>query len=198
MSARSRKRGRRERRPAASTPGRPARPAVDRPTAAVPGRPAAPAAAPPSTVQAAYRRGEERNERVRASLSPLEPGERPWPLRIAVILAVLVGIGDLIQLAVGGAVKFGSTHTSIPGTVLFSILMLTCAGGMWRLRYWAVLGFQALLALVVIAFSLVLVDANDILRGIIALAVIVAGGTLFFKLVRILSRLQLPSRSGQI
>ncbi len=151
--------------------------------------------APPTrTVQAAYRRSEERNERIRASLEPLEPGERPWPLRVAVVLAVLVGIGDLVQLAVGGAVKFGKTGTSIPGTILFSILMLVCAGGMWQLRYWAVLGFQALLALVVIAFSLVLIDANDILRAVIAVAVIAAGGTLFFKLVRVLSRLQLPSR----
>lgn len=198
MSARSRKRGRRTR----TGPGPAARPAAQtaRPTAQ-PSRPdaqrTAPATAPETpSIQAAYRRGEARNEAIRATLTPLAPGERPWPLLLAIVLAVLVAVGDIVQLAIGGSLKFGSTHTSIPGTLLFSVLMLVCAAGMWRQRYWAVLGFQALLALVVIAFALVLVDANDILRAVIALAVIVAGGYLFFKLVRVLSRLQMPSRSG--
>jgi hypothetical protein len=63
---------------------------------------------------------------------------------------------------------------------------------MWQLRYWAVLGFQALLALIIIAFAFVAVTANDIGRLVIALAIIVALGTLFWKLVRVLSRLQMP------
>jgi len=63
---------------------------------------------------------------------------------------------------------------------------------MWRLRYWAVLGFLALLALVVIAFAFVLVSATDVLRALIALAVMAGGGTLFWKLIRVLSRMQMP------
>jgi hypothetical protein len=192
VSARSRKRGRRTRgggQPAGTTRRQPVGTPRPQPTDA------APAETP--SIQAAYRRGEARNEAIRATLTPLAPGERPWPLLVAIVLAVLVAVGDIVQLAIGGSLKFGSSHTSIPGTVLFSVLMLVCAAGMWRQRYWAVLGFQALLALVVIAFALVLVDANDILRGVIAVAVIAAGGYLFFKLVRVLSRLQMPSRSGQ-
>jgi hypothetical protein len=73
------------------------------------------------------------------------------------------------------------------------VVMLVCAVGMWRLRYWAVLGFMALLALVVIAFSFVLVSATDVLRGVIALAVMAGGGALFWKLIRVLSRMQMPS-----
>ena len=47
-----------------------------------------PAAAPPPS------RSEARNAAVRATLTPLEPGERPWSLKIATVLAVLIGAGD--------------------------------------------------------------------------------------------------------
>ena len=92
--------------------------------------------------------------------------------------------------------KFGSTHTSVGGVALFSLIMLVCAIGMWQRRYWAVLGFEALLAIVILAFCFVLITAVDVLRVIIALAVIGGGGYLFFKLVRVLSRLQMPSARG--
>lgn len=144
-------------------------------------------------MQRGYRRGEERNEAIRASLTPLGPDERPWPLRIAVLIALLIAVGNIVQVAFGSKVKFGSTHTSIPGVALFSLIMLVCAIGMWQRRYWAVLGFEALLAIVVLAFCFVLITAVDVLRGIIALLVIGGGGYLFFKLVRVLSRLQMPS-----
>lgn len=159
-------------------------------------RPPAAQARPPaaSTVENARSRSEERNEAIRAGLVPLAPGERPWPLRVAVVLAVLIGIGDLVQAAIGGSVKLGGTHTSVAGVALFAVVMLVCAVGMWQLRYWAVLGFEALLALIILAFSFVLVTATDLLRGVIALAVMGSGGFLFYKLVRVLSRLQLPSR----
>jgi signal transduction histidine kinase len=138
-------------------------------------------------------RSEERNAAVRATLTPLAPGERPWPLQVAVAIAILIGIADIVQVAVGSTVTFGHTLTSVAGVFLFSVIMFVCAWGMWRQRYWALLGFQALLALLVVAFTLVLVTATDILRGVVAIAVIAAGGTLFFKLVRVLSRMQLPS-----
>ena len=42
--------------------------------------------------------------------------------------------------------------------------MGTMAYGMWRARYWAVLGFQALLVLILIAASLGLLQATDVDR----------------------------------
>ncbi|HLJ02485.1 MAG TPA: hypothetical protein VKT31_03545 [Solirubrobacteraceae bacterium] len=129
---------------------------------------------------------------MRATLTPLAPGERPWPLRIAVAIALLIAVADIVQVAFGSTLKFGQTNTSVGGVALFSLIMLVCAVGMWRLRYWAVLGFLALLALVVIAFAFVLVSATDVLRALIALAVMAGGGTLFWKLIRVLSRMQMP------
>lgn len=130
---------------------------------------------------------------MRATLTPLAPGERPWPLRIAVAIALLIAVADIAQVVFGSTVKFGNTNTSVGSVAVFSVVMLVCAVGMWRLRYWAVLGFMALLALVVIAFSFVLVSATDVLRAVIALAVMAGGGALFWKLIRVLSRMQMPS-----
>jgi hypothetical protein len=138
-------------------------------------------------------RSEERNAAVRATLTPLSPGERPWPLRIAVAVAVLIAVGNIVQAALGADVKVGGTRSSVPGSLLFSVIMLVCAGGMWQLRYWAALGFQALLGIIILAFVFVAVTANDVLRLLVAVAIIFAGGTLFWKLVRVLSRLQMPN-----
>jgi hypothetical protein len=49
---------------------------------------------------------------------------------------------------------------------------------------------------VIIAFVFVALTANDLLRLAISLAVIVAGGFLFWKMVRVLSRLQVPRFPG--
>lgn len=181
MSGRSRKRGRRERGPTVKPPPR----AAERASSEAPET--------ETSLQRGYRRGEERNEAIRATLTPLGPGERPWPLRVAVALALLVAVGNILQVVFGTKVKFGSNHTSIPGVALFSVIMLVCAIGMWQRRYWALLGFEALLAIVILAFCFVLLTAVDVLRGVIALVVIGGGGLLFFKLVRVLSRLQMPT-----
>jgi len=57
-----------------------------------------------------------------------------------------------------------------------------------------VLAFQAILAFVVLFFSLALIRANNIAGVAIAVGVICGGGFLFFKLVRVLSRIQMPHR----
>jgi hypothetical protein len=177
LAQRSRKRGRR-RSSGTATP----RPAA--PPSAVPPRPTA-AAPRPS-------RSEERNAAVRATLTPLGPGERPWSLKIAALLAVLIGGGDLIAVLINGSFSIGKAHAGPSGVILFSVLMLVCAVGMWQLRYWAVLGFQAILAFVILFFSLLLLRASNVLAVIAALVVVGGGGYLFYKLVRVLSRLNMP------
>jgi hypothetical protein len=74
--------------------------------------------------------------------------------------------------------------------------MLICAWGMWQLRYWAVLGFQAILVFVILIFSLLLLRANNLLAVVAGLVVVGGGGYLFYKLVRVLSRLAMPTRPG--
>ena len=181
MAPRSRKRGQRKK-PSASV-------ARSAPTAAPT---AAPAAAPPAG-RAPRRSSEERNAAVRAELVPLAPGERPWPVKIAVLIALIVGVADLVDVLVSGSHSFGGTHTSVGGVILFSFVMIICALGMWQMRYWAVLGFQAVLAIVILIFALLLIRASNLLGFVIPIVIIAGGGLLFFKLVRVLSRLQMPA-----
>jgi len=133
---------------------------------------------------------------VRASLTPLAPGERPWAVRVATLIALLIGVGDLAVVIVDGSFRVGGAHTAPGGVVIFSVLMLACAWGMWQLRYWAVLGFQAILAFVILYFSLLLMRASNLLGLVAALVVVGGGGYLFYKLVRVLSRLQMPEPPG--
>ncbi len=154
------------------------------------------AAAPQAAGPPPASRSEQRNAALRATLTPLAPGERPLVIKIASAIAVLIGAGDLVQLLLHGSFDVGGTKSSSPGVVIFALVMLVCAAGMWRLRYWAVLGFQAFLGVVILLFSLLLVKASNLLGLLVALAIIGGGGFLFYKLVRVLSRLQMPRPPG--
>jgi hypothetical protein len=114
---------------------------------------------------------------------------------VSVVLAAATGLGNLIAYAAGA--KIGGKHPAPGGIIVFSLLMLVCAGGMWQLRYWAVLGFMALLAIIVTLFALLLVEASNLLGFLIPPLVIVVCGFLFIKLVRILSRIQMPKYPGR-
>ena len=179
----SRKRGRR-------------RPAGSAPVAIAPRARQTPEAAPAEQPRP-RRTSEERNAAVRATLTPLEPGERPWSLKIAVLIAVLIGGGDLVAVIIDGQFKVGGAHAGAGGVILFSVLMLVCAVGMWQLRYWAVLGFQAILAFVVLFFSLLGLRAANVLALLASVVVVGGGGWLFYKLVRVLSRIQMPKYPGR-
>jgi len=157
------------------------------------------ATAPPpeSRSEPTRSRSEERNAAVRATLTPLAPGERPWSLKIAVLIALLIGGGDLVAVIINGKFNVGGAHAGPSGVILFSVLMLVCAVGMWQLRYWAVLGFQAILAFVILFFSLLLLRANNVVALVTGLIVVGGGGYLFYKLVRVLSRLNMPKPPGR-
>jgi hypothetical protein len=141
-------------------------------------------------------RSERRNAAVRATLTPLSPGERPWVITVGALLAALNGAVQLILFAAGVKLKVAGTRPQAFSVIAFAVLMFICAGGMWRMRYWAVLGFQALLAIVILTFALLLIRAKNVLGFAISLAVVGGGGFLFFKLVRVLSRIQMPKYPG--
>jgi hypothetical protein len=66
---------------------------------------------------------------------------------------------------------------------------------MWNRRYWAVLGFEALLAFQILVTSLALVIATTILAAALCLLSIGLGGWLFWKLVRVMGRIQAGERA---
>ena len=72
--------------------------------------------------------------------------------------------------------------------------MTLMAVGLWRARYWAVLGFQTLLALLIVIWSLLLVKAETAVGALLATAIIALAGTMFWFLVKALARIQMPER----
>jgi hypothetical protein len=137
-------------------------------------------------------RGKAADEAARAELQPLKPGERPPALIAAVIVAAALGIANVALYAAGVDVR--GQAPSAAGAIAFAVLMGAAAWGMWNLRYWAVLGFQALLAVTIIIAALSLAVASNLAAVALCLVIVVPGGWLFWKLVRVLARLQMPER----
>lgn len=151
---------------------------------------------PENPAVVAYRaRSEERNAAARATLTPLTKGERPWPILAGVVLTGLAAISNIVLYTAGA--KIAGKHPAAGGIIIFSVVMLACAVGMWRLWYQAVLGFMVLLAIVVVIFSLLMIEASNLLGVLVPPIFIIGGGYLFWKLVRVLGRLQMPQRSGR-
>ena len=124
---------------------------------------------------------------VREQLVPLEEGERPLAVTIAAIVAGLLVIVYLVAFAVGG----GNLAAGAP----FVAVLVVAAVGMWRARYWAVLGFQVLLALTIVnGFLFLLIRATSPLAIAGGLLITLAAGTLFWFLIRAMARLQMPER----
>ena len=147
---------------------------------------------PRDRMRRGYARAEERNAAVRAQLAPLAPGERPRPLIAAAVLAVLLGAANLIALIAG--VEVEGEQPSAVGVLLFCAVMFLAAGGLWQARYWAVLGFEVLLGLIVLVFSLFLLRASNVLAVVVCVPIIAIAGWLFWKLVRVMGRIQAPQR----
>lgn len=138
---------------------------------------------------------EERNAEIRESLEPLGPGERPTAVTVGAIVAALLAVSNIVLLAAGFELS-DETGGGPGGAILFAIVLFAAAGGMWQCKYWAVLGFQALLgASILFAFLGMLVAAN-VLGALIPLVVMLSAGTLFWKLIRAMARIQMPKRPG--
>ena len=170
-----------------------ATPAADAPTEVDAASPAA-ADSDAERMARGYSRGRARDEAARAALVPLQPGERPLAVTIAGVVALVLALTNSGAYVAGLEVQ-GERPNAI-GVGLFTLLLLTAAIGCLRVRYWAVLGMQALLGFVIIIFSLLLIRFGDLLELAIALAIIGSAGTLFWFLVKSMARIQMPEPPG--
>jgi hypothetical protein len=138
-------------------------------------------------------RSAAKDEAARAKLEPLAEGERPRAVTVAAVVAFLMGAATLVLYVTGFEISGG--RPPLPLVIGQSGLFLIAAWGMWRTRYWAVLGMQALLGLIVTYFMLQLVIAvPTVARGLVPLAIVLAAGTLFWFLVKAMARIQMPER----
>jgi hypothetical protein len=136
-------------------------------------------------------RGEERDAAIRAQLEPLEPGERPRAITVAAIVAVVLAIGNIVVWLAGW--KLGDREPSTGGALAFPAIMLVAAVAMWHRVYWAVLGFQALLAITMVVSGLSLLLAANVAGALVSLAILVPASVLFWYLIRAMARLRLPA-----
>lgn len=132
-----------------------------------------------------YARSEAKNAEVRATLAPLAPGEHPAPLLAAIALVVGLAVVNLVGFLV-------SDDVPAVGTALFTLVMGMAAWGMWQQRAWAVLGMLALLGITIAVAVLSLLVASNLAAVALAVAVTALAGTLFWKLIRVLGRIQAP------
>ena len=76
-----------------------------------------------------------------------------------------------------------------------ALLMGMMAWGMWRARYWAVLGFQLVLVFLIFsAFFGLLVQAATVAQVAATLALLAVAGVFFFFMVKAMARIQMPTR----
>jgi hypothetical protein len=136
-----------------------------------------------------YARSRERNDAIRAGLAPLGPDERPLALRVSAGLAALVAAGNLIAVAAGATVN--GSRPVLPA-LLIAVLMAVFAVGLWQRRYLALLAWEALLAVTLIYACLSLMLASNLAAVAVCLTLIAVCGPLFWLLIRIMARLQVP------
>jgi hypothetical protein len=143
------------------------------------------------------RRYEERNAEARAKLEPLERGERPRAVAVGAVVASVLALIFTVSaiLAIAGVEAGGREIKPVP-VALFAIVAWGMAVGMWRVRYWAVLGFQTLLLLVLLASALGLVQVETIPQAVATVALLLGSGALFYFMIRAMARIQMPRSPG--
>jgi cation transport ATPase len=188
-SKRSSRKRRKQRRGSAAAPAAPPAPG----SASTPA--AGSASAPPAR---GYARSRAKNEQARAALRPLRPGERPRAVTVGAIFATLLAAANLVALAFGynASEDTLSPGSELSGSILTTLVVGIVAYGMWRSRYWGVLGMQTLLALTLVVSSLALLFANSVWAALLLVLIIAGAGTLFWFLIKAMARIQMPHRPG--
>jgi hypothetical protein len=143
------------------------------------------------------RRYEERNAEARAKLEPLEPGERPTAVTVGAIVAAILAVIFTVSavLAIAG-VDAGDRDIKPAPIVIFAIVFWAMTIGMWRARYWAVLGFQTLLLLMMLASAFGLVVVRSVIQAVGTTLLLLGAGALFYFMIRAMARIQMPSSPG--
>lgn len=146
-------------------------------------------------------RSELRNERARAELEPLADGERPLVVTLGAIVSALIAASIVVAWLAGVEVRVGNTDISerpsafqvFPPAILFAVMSY----GMFRARYWAVLGFQAIMAIIMIGAFLTLIASTSIFQAVSTFLVLVGAAAFFWFTVKALARIQMPEPRGR-
>jgi hypothetical protein len=95
-------------------------------------------------------------------------------------------------VALAAGAKVGGKHTPVGPVLAFAAGSLYLAWALWRVRYWAAVVLQALLAFAILLFAVLLMVAGNLIAVLVSLLMIVLAGTLFWFLVKAMARMQMP------
>ena len=197
MSSRERRRAERQKRKQRSATGASAEPAAE--TAESNGSPETIEDIAAEAEERGVSRSELKNREAREKLEPLEKGERPGIVTVGAVISAAIAVSIVVAWLAGAEVKVGNTDLSekpnafqvFPPAILFAVM----AAGMWKARYWAVLGFEAIMAILMVGSFITLIAATDAFKAITSGAVLIAAGLLFWFTVKALARIQMPEPS---
>jgi hypothetical protein len=140
-----------------------------------------------------YARAEQRNQEAREALEPLAEGERPTVVTVGAVVAGLIALSIVVGYLAG--VEVDGEKPKLPQVLAPAMIMGIMAWGMWRARYWAVLGFQLILVFVIFsAFFGLVVGASSVGQIVATLALLAVAGTFFYFMVKAMARIQMPTR----
>jgi steroid 5-alpha reductase family enzyme len=149
---------------------------------------------PRERMERGYAKAEVRNQEAREALEPLAEGERPLVVTIGAIIAALIAVSVVVGYLSGTEVN--GEKPRFVQVLAPALLMGIMAWGMWRARYWAVLGFQ--LVLVFLIFSAVYglaLQAATVGQVLGTLALLAVSGGFFYFMVKAMARIQMPTRN---
>jgi hypothetical protein len=148
---------------------------------------------PRERMERGYARAEERNQEAREALKPLGEGERPLVVTIGAAVSAAIALSVLVSYLAGAEVD--GERPPLAQVLAPALLMAIMAGGMWRARYWAVLGFQLLLVLLILSAILGLtLQAASVGAIATTLGLLAVSGTFFYFMVKAMARIQMPAR----
>jgi hypothetical protein len=136
---------------------------------------------------------EERNAAVRATIVPLGPDERPPALKVAVAVCALLALGNVLTMALG--VHVSGNGNPANRAIGIAALLTLIGAGMWVREAVAFLVFEALLIATCLFAFFGIVSAANLAAVLISLLVLGLSMWLFWKLIRVLARIQAP-RNG--
>ncbi len=151
------------------------------------------APSPRERMERGYARAEERNQAAREALEPLAEGERPLVVTIGAVVSALIAASIVIGYLAGAHVS--GRPPKLPQVLAPTLLMGIMAWGMWRARYWAVLGFQLILVLLIFsAVSGLAIQAASVPQVAGTVALLAISGAFFYFMVKAMARIQMPTR----
>jgi hypothetical protein len=150
----------------------------------------------PSTMQRGYAKSEERNREAREALHPLYEGERPTVVTIGAILSAIVAafFWASAVVAIFSDTEVNGAEPHPLQLALTASVVTVMAWGMWKSRYWAVLGFQVVLAILVLLGTAGLVTATTIAQVVATVLLVAVCLAFFLFMVKAMARIQMPGR----